>query len=116
MSATIVATEPEFRPLNLTFPFQPTDSDADWALVGKHSIGYAGPLRVNPEVASNETSGQVLHGPLVAANVPSWMGTSQKRNYTVVVREEEGQGVRYLRIGSERGGGFRGVLWWRKID
>jgi hypothetical protein len=43
MSATITATEPAFRP-NLTFPFQPTDADADWALVGKHSIGYAGPF------------------------------------------------------------------------
>ncbi|KAL1641743.1 hypothetical protein SLS61_009976 [Didymella pomorum] len=38
MSATITATEPAFRP-NLTFPFQPTDLDSDWALVGKHSIG-----------------------------------------------------------------------------
>ncbi|KAF3049592.1 hypothetical protein E8E11_009059 [Didymella keratinophila] len=40
MNATITATEPSLRP-NLTFPFQPNDLDADWALVGKHSIGFS---------------------------------------------------------------------------
>ncbi|KAL5120439.1 hypothetical protein ACEQ8H_001729 [Pleosporales sp. CAS-2024a] len=37
MSATITATEPASRP-NLTFPFRATDSDADWAAIGKHSL------------------------------------------------------------------------------
>lgn len=111
MSATITATEPEFRPDNLTFPFLPNQTDADWALVGKHSIGYAGPLRVNQDLPANETSGQVFHGPLTVANVPSMANATQKRNYTVVERED---GV-YLRIGSERGGGFTGELWWKKL-
>lgn len=111
MSATITATEPQLRP-NLTFPFQATDSDADWALVGKHSIGYAGPFRVNEALPANKTSGQVLHGPLTVANVPTWVGTEQRRNYTVV--RENGETL--LRIGSERGGGYRGVLWWKRID
>ncbi|KAH6643026.1 Lipocalin-like domain-containing protein [Boeremia exigua] len=110
MSATITATEPQLRP-NLTFPFQPADAEADWALVGKHSIGYAGPFRVNTALPASKTEGQVFHGPLTVANVPTWVGTEQRRNYTVVV---EG-GETYLRIGSERGGGFRGVLWWRRI-
>ncbi|KAF1835689.1 hypothetical protein BDW02DRAFT_618343 [Decorospora gaudefroyi] len=114
MSATITATEPSLRPA-LTFPFQPNDTDADWALVGKHSIGYAGPLRVSRDVVGNETVGQLFHGPLVVANVPTWVGANQRRNYSVVEREEEGGVVRYLRIGSERGGGYRGVLWWRKV-
>jgi hypothetical protein len=111
MSATITATEPEFRP-NLTFPFQVTDKDSDWALVGKHSIGYAGPFSVNEELPANATQGQVFHGPLVTANVPTWVGQKHRRNYTVV---EEG-GETYLRIGSERGGGYRGVLWWKRVD
>ncbi|KAI8933868.1 hypothetical protein NX059_009566 [Plenodomus lindquistii] len=115
MSATITATEPELRP-NLTFPFNFNDTDADWALVGKHSIGYAGPLRINAALPANETSGQVFHGPLTVANVPTWQGDSQPRNYTVIDQEEEGEMVRYLRIGSDRGNGNRGVLWWKRID
>jgi hypothetical protein len=111
MSATITATEPYLRP-NLTFPFQTSDLDSDWALVGKHSIGYAGPFRVNTALPANKTSGQIFHGPLTVANVPTWVNTEQRRNYTVV---EEG-GSKYLRIGSERGGGYRGVLWWKRVD
>ncbi|KAF1926251.1 uncharacterized protein M421DRAFT_68117 [Didymella exigua CBS 183.55] len=111
MSATITATEPAFRP-NLTFPFQDSDSDADWALVGKHSLGYAGPFSVNADLPASKVQGQLFHGPLLVANVPTWVGTRQKRNYTVV---SEG-GETWLRIGSERGGGYRGVLWWRRLD
>ena len=110
MSATITATEPEFRP-NLTFPYKPNDTDADWAAVGKHSIGYAGPVRINTALPANETNGQVFHGPLTVANVPTWQGESQPRNYTIV----EQNGEKYLRIGSQRGGGFTGVLWWKKV-
>jgi hypothetical protein len=64
MSATITATEPEFRP-NLTFPFQPNDTDADWAAVGRHSIGYAGPLVRNVYVRNIcETNTDYLYAPL----------------------------------------------------
>jgi hypothetical protein len=111
MSATITATEPSFRPPQLTFPFKANDTDADWALVGKHSIGYAGPLRLSDGIPANETHGQVWHGPLTVANVPSWAGESQRRNYTIV---DEG-GERFLIIGSERGGGFTGVLMWKLV-
>ncbi|KAH6878740.1 Lipocalin-like domain-containing protein [Alternaria rosae] len=114
MSATITATEPEFRP-NLTFPYQPNDSDADWALVGKHSIGYAGPYSVNEELPATETEGQIFHGPLTVANVPTWEGQKGKRNYTIVEVEENGEEVKYLKIGSERGNGYRGILWWKKV-
>lgn len=110
MSATITATEPAFRP-NLTFPYQPNDTDADWAAVGRHSIGYAGPLRLSDAIPASESSGQVFHGPLTVANVPTWVGQSHRRNYTVV---EEG-GETFLKIGSERGGGFTGVLWWKRV-
>jgi hypothetical protein len=111
MSATITATEPSFRPPQLTFPFSPNDTDADWALVGKHSIGYAGPLRLSDAIPANETHGQVFHGPLQVANVPSWVGQSHRRNYTIT---EEG-GETFLTIGSERGGGFTGVLVWKLV-
>lgn len=115
MSATITATESWLRP-NLTFPFQANDTDADWALVGKHSIGYAGPLRLSTDIPANKTNGQVFHGPLTVANVPTWVGANQRRNYTVIHVKEEGKKVRYLKIGSERGGGYRGLLWWKRVD
>lgn len=38
MSATITATEPEWRPLDLTFPAQPNQTDAEWAAVGKQYV------------------------------------------------------------------------------
>jgi hypothetical protein len=53
----------------------------------------------------------VWHGPLTVANVPTWVGESQPRNYSIV----DVGGERFLRIGSQRGGGFTGVLWWKKI-
>ena len=115
MSATITATEKEFRP-PVSFPFRANETDADWALVGKHSIGYSGPFRINTELPATETDGQLFHGPLTVANVPTMVGQEHRRNYTVVEREEEGKVVKYLKIGSERGGGFRGVLWWRRLD
>ncbi|KAF2707948.1 hypothetical protein K504DRAFT_492539 [Pleomassaria siparia CBS 279.74] len=111
MSATITATENEFRPGNLTFPFLLGQSDLDWALIGKHSIGYAGPLSVNTALPATKTNGQVFHGPLVVANVPNMAGATHKRNYTVV---ERGDGT-YLRIGSQREGGYTGELWWKKV-
>lgn len=82
MSATITASEPELRP-NLTFPFLPEHDDADWALVGKHSIGYAGPFTISRDIAANTTHGQIFHGPLTVANVPTWVNSLQRRNYTV---------------------------------
>ncbi|CAI6333183.1 unnamed protein product [Periconia digitata] len=111
MSATLAATEPDLRPANLTFPFQASDPDSLWALVGKHSLAYAGPFRVSDAIPANETHGQIFHGPLVVANVPAWVGSSQRRNYSVI---DEG-GERYLRIESRRDAGNEGVLWWRKV-
>ncbi|OHF02911.1 hypothetical protein CORC01_01669 [Colletotrichum orchidophilum] len=110
MSATITSTNPEDRPANLTFPFEDSQSDADWALVGKHSIGYAGPLRISDAIPANATFGQVLHGPLTVANVPSMAGGSQARNYTLY---EDGK---ILRISTQRDGGNRGELWWKRLD
>lgn len=112
MSATIVATETELRPLSLSFPFTDDQAESDWALVGKHSIGYAGPFSVSDAIPATLTSGQVLHGPLVAANVPAWVGTAQRRNYTVVTEGER----TLLHIHSRRDGGFEGDLWWERLD
>jgi lipocalin-like protein len=112
MSATISATEAELRPLTLSFPFTDDQPESDWALVGKHSIGYAGPFSINPNFPATTTQGGVFHGPLVAANVPAWVGTRQARNYTIV---QEGDRT-LLHIHSRRDGGFEGDLWWLRLD
>ncbi|KFA69774.1 hypothetical protein S40285_10362 [Stachybotrys chlorohalonatus IBT 40285] len=112
MSATIAATEAELRPQNLTFPFTEDQSDADWALVGKHTIGYAGPYRVSDAIPATAESGQIFHGPLVVANVPRWVGSSQTRNYTITRQGNE----TYLQILSRRDGGYTGELFWRRLD
>ncbi|PBP24097.1 hypothetical protein BUE80_DR005034 [Diplocarpon rosae] len=114
MSATITATEPAYRPA-VSFPYKANETDAAWATVGRHSIGYAGPLAINTALPANLTHGQLLHGPLTVANVPTMVGVSQVRNYTVIRTREDDVEVTYVRIGSERGGGFRGELWWKKI-
>lgn len=134
MSATITATEPEWRPLDLTFPAQPNQTDAAWAAVGKQYVlyhilflsrkysanlsrllssllCYAGPLSVSDTIPANETSGQVIHGPLDVATIPAWVGTSQARNYTVF---EDPNGDTLLRITSPRPTGTAN-LWWRKL-
>ncbi|KAI9155118.1 hypothetical protein HJFPF1_07686 [Paramyrothecium foliicola] len=112
MSATISATEPELRPQHLTFPFTPDQNDTDWALVGKHSIGYAGPYSISDAIPATPENGQIFHGPLVAANVPRWVGSRQVRNYTIVHQGNE----TYLNIQSRRDGGYTGELWWVRLD
>jgi hypothetical protein len=47
---------------------------------------------------------------LIVANIPDWVGSEQRRNYTIF---DEG---RVLKIDSVRDGGFRGELWWGKVD
>ncbi|KAM0325411.1 hypothetical protein ACHAQA_007397 [Verticillium albo-atrum] len=110
MSANIAATEPELRPQNLTFPFTADQAESDWALVGKHGVSYAGPFSISDAIPANATHGQVFHGPLVVANVPRWVGTRQPRNYTTY------DNGRLLRIQSQRDGGYRGELWWERLD
>lgn len=46
MSATNAATEKNLRPEHLTFPYLDGQSDADWALIGKHTLAYAGPFSI----------------------------------------------------------------------
>lgn len=111
MSATIAATEPGFRPENLTFPFQASQLDEDWALVGKHTLAYAGPFTFME--GSTNSSGTVVHGPLTVGNVPSWVGSNQSRNYTVFAGQDE---ALLLNIFSARTDGTVGELWWQKLE
>ncbi|EMF16921.1 uncharacterized protein SEPMUDRAFT_137655 [Sphaerulina musiva SO2202] len=119
MSATIAATEEELRPANLTFPYNESDPVEDWALVGKHTLAYAGPWSISPDIPASNTSGRLIHGPLWVANVPSWVDSQQRRNYTVFTSTSgDGfpAGTKLLRIDSRRDGGNAGVLWWRSVE
>ncbi|CZT00751.1 uncharacterized protein RAG0_08664 [Rhynchosporium agropyri] len=110
MSATLTSTDVENRPTNLTFPFKEGQTDVDWAKVGRHSIGYAGRLQISTAIPATRTHGQVIHGPLTVANVPSMAGASHIRNYTLY---ENGK---LLLIASQRDSRNRGELWWRRLD
>lgn len=82
MSANLNANDTAERPASLAFPFAPNDSVSDWALVGEHALTYAGPFHIGDTVPATNLSGQIIHGPLTTALVPSFVGGNQVRDYT----------------------------------
>lgn len=98
--------------MDLTYPSKPNQSDAEWALVGKHTLAYAGGLSVKE--GSTCENGTLYHGPLTVANVPSWVGTSQERNYTVF-RADEGAVVLHIYTRDEVNK-VMGNLFWERLD
>ncbi|EKG11018.1 hypothetical protein MPH_12021 [Macrophomina phaseolina MS6] len=122
MSATLASTTPEDRPQNLTWPYREGQSDADWALVGKHSLAYAGPFSFNESVPVKEVDGglegQVIHGPLEVASLPSFVGSEQPRDFSLVWGDggKLGGGVgALLNLKADNGGGIRVSLWWKRV-
>lgn len=109
MSATIAATEPEWRPVTgVTLPPQPGQSNDTWALVGQHSVGYSAPY--NFVEGSTAEEGTVIHGPLTVATIPRGVGSNQTRRYVVV--EEAGKtllGITYTQDNNTH------RLWWEKV-
>lgn len=120
MSAALASTTPEDRPQNLTWPYRPSQGDADWALVGKHSIAYMGPFRLNesfPVVRTEDrVEGQIIHGPLEVASLPSFTGTYQRRDFTLhFCGGRRGRNSTLLNLKSDLGRGTRMSLWWKKV-
>lgn len=114
MSATMAATETDWRPKGIRWPPKDTDSDADWLLVGKHAMSYAGPFSINASVPATKTQGQLLHGPIQVASVPSMVGETQQRDYFV---KEQG-GVVYLYVtvtGVTNGVDFKSEIVWNRL-
>ncbi|KAF2034192.1 hypothetical protein EK21DRAFT_97659 [Setomelanomma holmii] len=83
MSASSTATEPKYLPPDRR-PDDPTYDDL--ALIGKHTLAYAGELHV------------LTHGPLVMASHPGWRGTNQSRNYVVTTIASATGGRDVLRL------------------
>lgn len=116
MSATCASTDTDLLPrdLNVTYPIREGQSDEDWALAGKHTLSYAGPWSFGeavPGVPATNRSGQIIHGPLIAANIPSWIGVEKARNYTVF-KSDEGTFLRFLVQAEEA----ESQLWWKRVD
>lgn len=110
MSATLNSMDSVDRPVNLTFPFQATDPVASWAWIGEHALAYAGPFHINEDLPFSNVSGQVLHGPLLTATIPSFIGGTQVRNYTLF------EDFTLLNIKSSVTGGIAYDLWWERLD
>lgn len=112
MLAVMNSNEPEVRPQNLRWPPNDTDNIEDWGLVGKSSLSYAGPFSFNMSVPLTKYNGQILHGPVTTASVPTMMGTTQRRNFEVI----EQDGVIYLSISViTTQPGLNSELWWKRI-
>ncbi|ETS75370.1 hypothetical protein PFICI_12314 [Pestalotiopsis fici W106-1] len=107
MSMNSMATEPAYRPTTITFPYQEGQSDADWALVGLHTFSYAGPVTNVVEITP--TSGNLTHGPLTFAHVPSLVGSDQNRQYEVL---DDGN---ILRLSARVSSGNTAVLTWQRL-
>lgn len=102
-----MATEPAFRPQSLTYPAQDNQTDAEWALVGRHTYSYAGPVTIVRE--DTPTTGALIHGPLVVADVPSMVGSNQSRTYALL----EHGAMLQLSVTSANGG--VGHLLWKRL-
>lgn len=110
MSASIMATEPAWRPYNVSWPTREGDSnlDSDWAMIGRHTLSYAGNYSVN---AWNATHGNITHGPLLYAYLPNLVEGRQERNYTIL----DGGNVLYVNAVNKKDGSV-GSLYWRRAD
>ncbi|KAK7751969.1 hypothetical protein SLS62_006112 [Diatrype stigma] len=109
VSVLIHATEPEWRPTNLTVLDRGSQFDAQWALVGQHSAAYSGPFSFNESLLLNDTHGEIMHGPLIAASLPSNIGSIQHRNFSF---SEDGE---YLNLVGDLGQGIIDMLWWKRL-
>lgn len=117
-AVNMAATEPEYRPANITFPAKDTDSDADLAMVARHAMSYAGPFRVELSsdvsargVAGGKLAGRVSHGPLTVASAPGLIGATLTRDFELHERQEGA----YLSLVIQYLKGGRGEIWWRRV-
>jgi len=112
VSAILISTTPSHRPLNIVWPGNLTqETEHDWALIGAHTLSYSGPITFT-RIDKGATSGEINHGALTVANVPSLIGTTLTRNYTIF---KEG-GERFLSLAFSSRPGFRAELLWKKLE
>ncbi|KAI1450089.1 hypothetical protein F5Y02DRAFT_172250 [Annulohypoxylon stygium] len=110
MSATFMSARPEDRPpsLDTNLPSLPGPDD-EWALIGKHTMAYAGPWHVSQTTEDKEV-GQLTHGPTWVAWLPSWVGRTLVKDYKLY---DEGATLRFLYKTSD---GNNGDMFFRKLS
>lgn len=64
MSVHFAATEGRYRSQNIDWPPKVEDADQDWLNVGRYTLSYSGPFRLNQSTLSSEQEGQIIHGPI----------------------------------------------------
>ncbi|KAI2466049.1 hypothetical protein F4781DRAFT_368828 [Annulohypoxylon bovei var. microspora] len=108
MSATFMSSRPDDRP-----PEIDTDTlagpDAEWALIGKHTMAYAGPWYVS-ETTEDKEVGQITHGPTKIAWLPTWVGKVLVKNYNLY------DDANTLRFKYKTQDGNNGDMFFRKLS
>jgi hypothetical protein len=111
MSVSVTSTDAEHIP-----PVRESGnaSDADYALMGRHSLAYAGELHLQWE-NSTATAGRLTHGPLVMASLWRMLGRNQTRDYVVTKRAHETGGKDVLKLWTrdEKEGSIANIYWVR---
>lgn len=110
MSAVLTATAADLRPEDLTMPAEANQTDAEWALVGKHNLAYSGQFYFNRTLEHNDTNGQVIHGPLISSTLPSFVGSLQHRDFSF------SPDFQTLHLVGKLGGGVVDSLFWQKLN
>lgn len=105
-----MSARPEDRPpsLDTNLPSLPGPDD-EWALIGKHTMAYAGPWHVSQTTEDKEV-GQLTHGPTWVAWLPSWVGRTLVKDYKLY---DEGATLRFLYKTSD---GNNGDMFFRKLS
>lgn len=106
MSANMASADPEHQ-----VPDKGNLTESDYAMIGRHSLNYAGELHVWN--GSNETVGTLTHGPLIMATRPSFIAKSQTRNYIVSKGNDEGRDVLTLWVRDEKEDAVTNIFWAR---
>ncbi|KAK3314596.1 hypothetical protein B0H66DRAFT_641960 [Apodospora peruviana] len=112
---SVIMTNPTNRPEHLLWPPAANDSDADWALIGRSIMSYTTRFHIGKEMPATSPGirqGQILHGPIDVANVPSLVGTTLAREYTMSRRD----GDEYLLLQAlNPEATSRNDILWRRI-
>ncbi|KAI2603668.1 hypothetical protein GGR54DRAFT_633646 [Hypoxylon sp. NC1633] len=108
MAANFMSSRPEDRPANIDTDVLTDGTDAEWALIGRHTLAYAGPWRVSITTDRVET-GQIMHGPTRIAWLPSWVDIELMKNYTLF---DEGQVMLFRSIAID---GLASEMFFRRL-
>lgn len=97
-------------------PLEDLALDAGWTIVGKNVLAYGGPFSIDPAYPASKTSGGVIHGPLHIMSAPMLIGSSQRRNYTVVKERGEDADTYLSLTVKDIQRGLESSIWWKKVD